>query len=76
MLQMFATLVSLLLAGSAVGVIALSLAGDWRLMLRALGLVRPSHVAPLPPHGRPLVFARQVKVMRISPTPVQQRAAA
>jgi hypothetical protein len=76
MLQMFATLVSLFLAGSALAVIALSLAGDWQLMLRALGLSRPLQVAPLPPRGRPLVYARQVRVMRISPRSAPHAAAA
>jgi hypothetical protein len=75
MLQMFAALVSLLVLAGATGVIAQSVAGDWRLMLRALGLVPAVDLAPLPPVGRPLTFARQIRVVRISPQSAPLRAA-
>jgi hypothetical protein len=75
MLQMFAALVSLIVIAGATGVIAHSMAGDWRLMLRALGLPPALDLAPLPPAGRPLTFARQIRVVRVSSQSAPLRAA-
>jgi hypothetical protein len=77
MLQIVATITSIILLASGAGVIAASLSDDWALMLKALGLHRRKLAAvPLPPQGRPIVYARQIRVMRISPRSAPHRAAA
>jgi hypothetical protein len=85
MLQIVATIASLLVLMLGAGILAASLSSDWALMLRALGLrhgatLRPA-MLPLPPQvqtpqGRPIVFARQIRVVRISSPSVPRRAAA
>ncbi len=75
MFQMFATTISLLLAAAAVAVIAQALAGDWKLMKAALRGPRPA-LAPLPPRTRPLAFAREVRVLRVTPQSAPRAAAA
>jgi hypothetical protein len=76
MLQLFATAISLLVGFAGIGVVALSLSGDWRLALAALGYDRRDIAfAPLPPQ-RPTAFARQIRVVRVSPQSAPQRAAA
>jgi hypothetical protein len=76
MLQMVATISSLILLALAVGVIASAVSSDWALMLRALRHRAGTAMPPLPPHGRPVVFARQIRVTRITPQSSPQRAAA
>jgi hypothetical protein len=77
MLQVVATITSIILLAVGCGVVAASLSDDWALMLQALGLRRPRLATmPVPPQGRPIVYARQIRVVRISPRSAPHRAAA
>jgi hypothetical protein len=66
MVQIVATLASLLLAISALMVIGLSLAEDWDALKRALGRQTSSMTPPLPPHTRQLTPARRARIVRMS----------
>jgi hypothetical protein len=63
-----------LMAGG--GVIAASLSRDWGLMIDALARRAQPAPAVLPPRGRPITIARQVRVVRISRSSAPLRAAA
>jgi hypothetical protein len=76
MVQIVATLASLLIGISALAVIVLSLAEEWDAVKRAL--LRPAHstTPPLPPRTRMLAPARRARMMRVTPEASSLRAAA
>jgi hypothetical protein len=78
MLQTVATLGSMILLIGGCGVIAASLSQEWSLMIDVLARrARPAPASTaLPPRGRPITIARQVRVVRISRSSVPLRAAA
>ncbi len=76
MVQIVATLISLLLGASALMVIGLSLADDWDALTRAFGLRAFSGTPPLPPRTRQLAPARRARIVRMSAEASPLRAAA
>ena len=74
MVQIYATLLFLLIAAAGMTVIVASLIDDWAVMMRALGLAGTDGIAPLP-QGR-LAGARQQCAIRVSRRPEARRAAA
>lgn len=77
MLQMVATIVSLLVGGIALGAIVSAMTKDWSLMLQALRLQPAWVAAPLPACARPAAaHHRRVRVLRVRPQSAPYAAAA
>ena len=75
MVQVVATLVSLLVGLAALGVIGVSLAEDWDALKRALGVHDPRHAMALPPRTRQLAPARRARIVRIMPSEARRAVA-
>jgi len=76
MMQMIATMASILIGASAMMVIATALASDWATMIQALGFRHATDERPLPPRNRLAAPARRVQILPVSPVPVPWREAA
>jgi len=76
MMQMIATMASILIGASAMMVIATALASDWATMIQALGFGRVTNELPLPPRGRLAEPARRVRILQVSPAALPWREAA
>lgn len=76
MLQLVATMISLLLAIGAGSLIAATLADDWPTLRHALGFRDSDAVAALPRRTRQLVAVRRARIVRVSPAWAPLRAAA
>ena len=76
MLQMIATMASILIGAGAMMVIAMALAEDWAPMMQALGFRPTAGERPLPPRDRQAERVRRIRVSQVSPAPVPWRAAA
>ena len=75
MVQIVATLVSVLLGISALAVIGLTLAEEWAALTRAVAGGR-SVAPPLPRYVRQVAPARRARILRINPVRSPLRAAA
>ena len=76
MLQNVATIISTIMAVSALLLIAGMLADDWRSVVRALRNVRQYQPLPLPVQPRVTVSERRARIVRVSSQSSPQRAAA
>jgi hypothetical protein len=76
MLQIVATLVSLLIASSALTLIVGILADDWRSVARALRHGRQFQPSPLAIQPRVTIGDRRTPIVRVSSWPAPERAAA
>lgn len=76
MVQIVATLISLLLGASALLVIGFSLADDWDALKGALGFRTASATPPLPPRTRQITPARRARIIRLSAEASPLRVAA
>jgi hypothetical protein len=76
MVQIVATLASLLIAISAVTVIGLSLAEDWDALKRALLGRATFDSPPLPPRTYQVASARRARIVRMTPGESPVRVAA
>jgi hypothetical protein len=76
MVQIVATLISLLLGASALIVIGFSVADDWDALKQALGFRISSATPQLPPRTRQITPARRARIIRLSVEALPQRAAA
>jgi hypothetical protein len=76
MLQLIATMASILTGASAMMVIVMALAKDWTMMIQALGFRRAAGELPLPPRSRLAEPARRIRIFEVSPGAVPWREAA
>jgi hypothetical protein len=76
MLQMIATMASILIGAGAMTVIAMALAEDWTPMLQAVGFRPTAGERALPPQSSQAERVRRIRVLQVSPVPVPWRAAA
>jgi hypothetical protein len=76
MVQTVTTLITLLLGGSAVTVIGLSVTDDWDAFKRALGFRIRSASPPLPPRTRQIAPARRARFVKLPSEVSPLRAAA
>ena len=75
MVQIVATLASLLIGMAALAVIALTMAEEWDAFVAAIGLGTRSATPPLPPRTRQLTPARRARMVRLPGELGQRRAA-
>jgi hypothetical protein len=75
MVQIVATLGSLLIGMAALGVIALTVTEEWDAFVKALGFRAQSSAPSLPPQTRMVKSPRRARMIRLPAEPAARRAA-